>query len=94
MTAEARKVSTSGRSTWVPGYTLRNNRSSLAWLMEVTTAMLSDFAQVREGLLFVSSGGITRCYREQLPAPLGVHLATQQALATTPGVVPAASARR
>ena len=44
-------------------------------LMDVTTAMLADFAQVREGLLFVSSGGITRCYREQLPAPLGVHLA-------------------
>ena len=43
--------------------------------MDVTTAMLADFAQVREGLLFVSSGGITRCYREQLPAPLGVHLA-------------------
>jgi glutamate-5-semialdehyde dehydrogenase len=40
--------------------------------MDVTTAMLADFAQVREGLLFVSSGGITRCYREQLPAPLGV----------------------
>lgn len=46
-----------------------------ARLMDVTTAMLADFAQVREGLLFVSSGGITRCYREQLPAPLGVHLA-------------------
>ena len=44
--------------------------------MEVTNAMLSDFAQVREGLLFVSSGGITRCYRDQLPAPLGVFLAT------------------
>jgi hypothetical protein len=44
--------------------------------MEVTNAMLADFAQVREGLLFVSSGGITRCYRDQLPAPLGVFLAT------------------
>jgi hypothetical protein len=43
--------------------------------MEITTAMLADFAQVREGLLFVSSGGITRCYREELPAPLGVFLA-------------------
>ncbi len=43
--------------------------------MDVTTAMLADFAQVREGLLFVASGGITRCYREDLPAPLGVHLA-------------------
>jgi hypothetical protein len=44
--------------------------------MEVTNALLADFAQVREGLLFVSSGGITRCYRDQLPAPLGVFLAT------------------
>ncbi len=38
--------------------------------------MLADFAQVREGLLFVASGGVTRCYRDQLPAPLGVFLAT------------------
>jgi hypothetical protein len=44
--------------------------------MEVTTAMLADFAQVREGLLFVASGGVTRCYRDELPAPLGVFLAT------------------
>jgi hypothetical protein len=43
--------------------------------MDVTTAMLADFAQVREGLLFVSSGGVTRCYREDLPAPLGVFFA-------------------
>jgi hypothetical protein len=44
--------------------------------MDVTTAMLADFAQVREGLLFVASGGVTRCYRDQLPAPLNVYLAT------------------
>lgn len=43
--------------------------------MKVTTALLCDFVQVREGLLFVSSGGITRLYRDQLPAPLGLHLA-------------------
>src|SRR5262245_19619512 len=43
--------------------------------MEVTTALLCDFAQVREGLLFVASGGITRCYRAQLPAAFGVELA-------------------
>jgi hypothetical protein len=48
--------------------------------MEITTAMLADFAQVREGLLFVSSGGITRCYRDDLPAPLGVFLAVVLAL--------------
>src|SRR6476620_11747367 len=44
--------------------------------MDVTTAMLADFAQVREGLLFVASGGVTRCYRDALPAPLGVYLGT------------------
>jgi hypothetical protein len=44
--------------------------------MDITTALLADFAQVREGLLFVASGGVTRCYRDQLPAPLGVFLAT------------------
>lgn len=43
--------------------------------MAITTAMLCDFAQVREGLLFVSSGGVTRCYRDELPAPMGVYLA-------------------
>jgi hypothetical protein len=40
--------------------------------MELTTALLCDFAQVREGLLFVASGGVTRCYRAELPAPLGI----------------------
>jgi hypothetical protein len=44
--------------------------------MDITTALLADFAQVREGLLFVASGGVTRCYRDTLPAPLGVYLAT------------------
>jgi len=44
--------------------------------MDITTAMLADFAQVREGLLFVASGGVTRCYRDQLPAPINVYLAT------------------
>lgn len=43
--------------------------------MEITTALLADFAQVRDGLLFVSSGGVTRCYRDQLPAPLSIHMA-------------------
>lgn len=43
--------------------------------MELTNALLCDFAQVREGLLFVLSGGITRCYRADLPAGLGVCLA-------------------
>ncbi len=43
--------------------------------MDITAALLCDFAQVREGLLFVSSGGITRVMRPEYPAPLGVVLA-------------------
>jgi hypothetical protein len=43
--------------------------------VKVTTALLCDFAQVRDRLLFVASGGITRVWRTQFPAPLGVHLA-------------------
>lgn len=43
--------------------------------MDITTAMLADFAQVRDGLLFVSSGGVTRSYRDSVPAPLNVFLA-------------------
>lgn len=37
--------------------------------------MICDFAQVREGLLFVSSGGITRLTRATLPAPLRLSVA-------------------
>lgn len=40
--------------------------------MQLSTAILCDFAQVRDGLLFVSSGAISRLYRRALPAPLGV----------------------
>ena len=43
--------------------------------MDVTTALLCDFAQVREGLLFVSSGLITRVVAESFPALVPVHLA-------------------
>lgn len=46
--------------------------------MEITAALLCDFAQVREGLLFVSSGGITRIFHApdgQFPQPLGLFLA-------------------
>ena len=43
--------------------------------MDIRVATLCDFAQVREGLLFVSSAGITRVYRESFPAPVGVMLA-------------------
>src|SRR5437867_3739998 len=46
-------------------------------MARLTTAILCDFAQVREGLLFVSSGGITRLHRPSVPYPmaLGVQLA-------------------
>lgn len=43
-------------------------------LANISTSILCDFAQVRDGLLFVCSGGITRRYCAQLPAPLGVML--------------------
>jgi hypothetical protein len=43
--------------------------------VEVTTALLCDHVQVREGLLFVLSGGITRIRRPSFPAPLGAGFA-------------------
>ena len=42
--------------------------------MEIRVATICDFAQVREGLLSVLSAGITRVWRSQYPAPLGVML--------------------
>src|SRR5262245_15290855 len=44
-------------------------------MASIQAAILCDFAQVREGVLFVSSGGINRMYRAQTPAPMGVYLA-------------------
>ncbi len=44
-------------------------------MARLTTAILCDFAQVREQLLFVQSGGISRLLRQTLPAPLGFMLA-------------------
>jgi uncharacterized protein DUF6941 len=43
--------------------------------MKVTAVMLADHATVREGLLHVLGGGITRVTRDPLPAPLGAMLA-------------------
>ena len=40
--------------------------------MEITTGLLCDFAQVREGLLFVLSGGVTRLHRPELPGAMGL----------------------
>jgi hypothetical protein len=42
----------------------------------VTTLILSDFAQVRDGLLFVSSGGVSRVVSSTFPARLRLYLAT------------------
>jgi hypothetical protein len=43
--------------------------------VELTTALLCDHASVREGLLFVAGGGITRIRRSHFPAHLGIGLA-------------------
>jgi hypothetical protein len=42
---------------------------------EVAAALLCDHATVREGLLHVLGAGITRVWRDEFPAPLGVGLA-------------------
>jgi hypothetical protein len=41
----------------------------------LTTLLLCDFAQVREGLLFTSSGGISRVVQTTYPANPRLHLA-------------------
>ena len=41
----------------------------------LTTLLLCDFAQVREGLLFVSSGGVSRVVQSKYPANPRLHLA-------------------
>jgi hypothetical protein len=43
-------------------------------LASISSGILCDFAQVRDGLLFVASGGVTRAFRPELPAGLGVML--------------------
>ncbi len=43
--------------------------------MNITVATLCDFAQTRNGLLFVSSGCISRMYRARYPAPMNMMLA-------------------
>lgn len=42
--------------------------------MDVPVALLCDFATVREGLLHLLGGGLTRLWRPELPAPLNVTL--------------------
>jgi hypothetical protein len=48
--------------------------------MEIHATLLCDSATVREGLLHVLGGGITRVWIPQLPGPIGVALATLVAL--------------
>jgi Family of unknown function (DUF6941) len=43
--------------------------------MRVDTALLCDYASVRENLLHVIAGGITRLWRAEYPAPMNVCLA-------------------
>lgn len=43
--------------------------------MQLTTLMLCDFAQVRENMLFVSSGGVSRVVSSKFPATVRLSLA-------------------
>ena len=43
--------------------------------MDISTALLCDFAEVREGLLFLVGGPITRLWRPEFPAPMNVCVA-------------------
>lgn len=51
--------------------------------MQVQSILLCDFAQVREGLLFVCSAGITRLLIPSVPAPLQLSIAVQLELEQT-----------
>lgn len=51
--------------------------------MQIVAAMLCDYANVREGLLTVVSGGITRLWRPDLPAPLNLSVALLVSLEST-----------
>ena len=43
--------------------------------MQVVTALLCDYASVREGLLNILGGGVNRLWRAELPAPLNLSMA-------------------
>lgn len=45
--------------------------------MRIATGVICDYAEVREGLLTIVSAGLTRLWRPQLPAQMGVFLALQ-----------------
>jgi hypothetical protein len=56
--------------------------------MRVSLAVVCDYAEVRENLLTVVSGGITRLRREALPAPLAVFVAVQLEVPATERPLP------
>lgn len=43
--------------------------------MKIDALIVSDAATVREGLLHILGGGVTRLWRDSLPAPLNIQLA-------------------
>ena len=48
--------------------------------MQLSAAVLCDFASVREGLLMIIGGGVTNLWRDELPAPMGCSVALLLAL--------------
>ena len=56
--------------------------------MRISAATICDFAQVRENLLFVVGGSITRVWRDQYPNSMGVMLAVVLEVAPTEAQVP------
>jgi hypothetical protein len=56
--------------------------------VRVDCALLCDAASARDGLLFVLGGGVTRLFRPEYPAPLGVALALRVMVHPTEGAKP------
>lgn len=56
--------------------------------MNIRIAALCDFAQVREGLLSISSAGITRLARHQYPASSGIMVALMVELQPSETLIP------
>jgi hypothetical protein len=52
-------------------------------MARVASALLCDAATVREGLLHILGGGITRLHRSEFPAPMQVTLVAQVVLTPT-----------
>ena len=52
-------------------------------MARVASALLCDAATVREGLLHILGGGITRLHRGEFPAPMQVTLVVQVVLTPT-----------